>query len=384
MKDNLVDNINKEAKNEDWKTYVVWGIRILMAGMFFLSAYAKIYPSPSSYATISTFEVKQLYTMGFTEMLAKYFSRTLIGMEFALGVLMLFPFNLKKWVFPATILMLGIFCIELSYEIATVGNHGNCGCFGALLPMTPMAALTKNLVSIGLLVLLLTKFHKQIKEQNNFLVLTNVALACVLAVFMAVPLFKKPTETIDNSVQVENTNNDADTSTNQISSDPVNPTTPTNQTTQNTSAQTNEVKPVKPIGPPQKKSGYAKYFADVDNGKQILCFFAPSCDHCKNTAKELTQLKKANPDFPNIQILFMDEAAEEIPAFFDYAGAKYNYKVLDIIEFWNVLGSGKDTPGVAYFWNGKNIKFYYGTTETGSPSIFNKNELEKLVKKESW
>jgi len=379
MNENLVDNSNSETKIEDWKKVVIWCIRILMAGMFFLSAYAKIYPSPSSYATISTFEVKQLYTMGFTEMLAKYFSRTLIGMEFALGVLMLLPFNLKKWVIPATILMLGVFCIELSYEIATVGNHGNCGCFGALLPMTPLAALTKNLISIGLLTLLLTKFHKQIKEQNNFLVLTNIAFACILAVFMAVPLFKKPTETMDHSVQVENPNNETDTSSKQISA--LNPTT---STTQNTSAQTNEVKPVKPIGPPQKKSGYAKYFADVDNGKQILCFFAPSCDHCKNTAKELTQLKKSNPDFPTIQILFMDEAAEEIPSFFEYAGAKYNYKVLDIIEFWNVLGSGKDTPGVAYFWNGKNIKFYYGTTESGSPSIFNKNELEKLVKKESW
>lgn len=382
MNDQLVDNLNN--KNNDWKTYIAWGIRIAMAGMFFLSAYAKIYPSPSSYATISTFEVKQLYTMGFTEMLAKYFSRTLIGMEFALGVLMLFPFNLKKWVIPATILMLGIFCIELSYEIATVGNKGNCGCFGALLPMTPLQALTKNLISIGLLVLLLLKFEKNIKEKNNFLVLTNVSLACILCVFMAVPLFKKPTELTDSqntTPQVENTNT-GDSDTSSVQNAPVvNPEKPANATATNAS---NEAKPVKPVGPPQKSSGYAKYFADVDNGKQILCFFAPSCDHCKNTAKELTQLKKANPNFPQIQILFMDEAAEEIPAFFEFAGAKYNYKVLDIIEFWKVLGNGKDTPGVAYFWNGKNIKFYYGTTETGSPSIFNKNELEKVVKKETW
>ena len=41
-------------------------------------------------------------------MLAKIFSRALIGVEFGLGLLLLFPFDLKKWVIPALIAMLGL------------------------------------------------------------------------------------------------------------------------------------------------------------------------------------------------------------------------------------------------------------------------------------
>ena len=71
-----------------------WSIRIIVAGLFLVSALGKIFPDPSMYGTISTFEVQQLYPMGFSELLSKYFSRTLIGIEFALGFLLLFPFNL--------------------------------------------------------------------------------------------------------------------------------------------------------------------------------------------------------------------------------------------------------------------------------------------------
>ena len=65
--------------------YLPWSIRILIAGLFLVSAYGKIYPDPSAYGTISMFEIKQLYPMGFSVELAKIFSRALIGVEFGLG-----------------------------------------------------------------------------------------------------------------------------------------------------------------------------------------------------------------------------------------------------------------------------------------------------------
>src|SRR5205814_123197 len=127
-----------------------WTIRILISFLFLLSAVAKMYPSP--YFAISTFEVKQLYPMGFNETFASYFSRILIGLEIGLGILILQSNYLKKLIVPGTFLMLAVFVVELTVEsIMNGGNSGNCGCFGSLLPMTPIEAIVKNIVSMSML-----------------------------------------------------------------------------------------------------------------------------------------------------------------------------------------------------------------------------------------
>ncbi|MFM6934556.1 MAG: TlpA family protein disulfide reductase [Flavobacteriales bacterium] len=329
-----------------------WSIRTIVAGLFIISALGKIYPDPSMYGTISTFEVQQLYPMGFSELLAKYFSRTLIGIEFSLGILLLLPFNLKKWVIPSIILMLAVFCVHLSIEVMTKGNVGNCGCFGSLLPMTPVQAIMKNLLSIGLLALLVWKHDEVLPKKSNYLAMTNVVTACVLALFMLIPVFKKPS---DIGVSTDPVLTDTTTVHTSIGNTPV--------VENNTAVSLKDTvkTPEKPIGPKPKKSGFSKYYANIDQGKKILCFFAPSCEHCQATAKELSEMRKANPDFPEMQILFMDEATEEIPNFFKFAGATYNYKVLEVIEFWNAIGNEKNVPGVCYLWNGHVMKFYEGT-----------------------
>jgi thiol-disulfide isomerase/thioredoxin len=274
---------------------------------------------------------------------------------------------LKKWVIPAIILMLAVFCVHLSIEIATKGNVGNCGCFGSLLPMTPLQALLKNVLSIGLLGLLLWKHDEVLPKKSNFLAMTNIVTACILAMFMLIPTFKKPMDV------VESTTTDADTT---IVKDSVPPVVKGGNVVV---IPTDTVKtPEKPLGPKQKKSGFAKYYANIDQGKKILCFFAPSCEHCQETAKELTEMRKANPDFPEIQILFMDEAPEEIPNFFKFAGANYPNKVIEIIEFWNAIGNEKNVPGVCYLWNGNVMKFYEGTE---GPNKFSAKDLKLQLQK---
>lgn len=352
------------------KNVVPWSIRILISALFLVSAYAKIYPDPSYYFSITKFEYTQLYPMGFSQELAVYISRLLIGIEFALGFLLLFPFNLKKLVIPATIIMLAVFSIHLTIEILSGQNAGNCGCFGSLLPMTPLEALIKNLLSIGLLSILLLKFSDGIRINNNFLALTNITTLCILFLFMLIPIQKKTTAVTPVSVEVTEPEINTDVDTNTIKTNPV-----------NGEPQTTDVKPEEPKGPAKKASGYAKYFPKIDEGKKILCFFAPTCEHCMQTGKELTELRKADPNFPEVQIIFMDEAPEEIPAFFKFAEAEYKHMVMDIVAFWTALGNNKDTPGVVYLWNGNTLKFYNGTE---GKEKFNKAELKKLVKKESY
>ena len=108
-----------------------------------------------------------------------------------------------------------------------------------------------------------------------------------------------------------------------------------------------------------------------------MCFFVPGCEHCRDAAKDLNALQKKHKDFPEVQIVFMDEEAEKIPDFFKYAGKQFPYKVIDIIPFWTKLGTGKDTPGVVYLHNGNVIKYFDGITE----KAFNSKALEKVIYK---
>lgn len=364
----------KTSHMQNIERYLPWSIRIIIAGLFLVSAYGKIYPDPSAYGTISMFEVKQLYPLGFNTELAKIFSRSLIGIEFGLGLLLLFPFDLKKWVIPSVVLMLGVFVVHLSIQMAVSGNKGNCGCFGALLPMTPLEAILKNVLSIGLLLILWKRYGAQLPEKSNIWFLSTVLSLCMLLMFIFIPTYKAATVVQTPTPVVE-----------QVTA--INTATDVSQTQDPKALKTpvvvadtvGKVKKPKDLGPKPKKSGYEKYFANINEGKKLLCFFAPSCDHCRATAKQLVAMKNSIPDFPELQILFMDEAAEEIPDFFKFAGASFNFKTLDIIEFWGVLGGNRDVPGVAYLWNGNVVKFYHSPE---GPQAFNKEDLKTQLQKQ--
>lgn len=343
---------------------ISWILRIIISALFLLSAVAKLYPSP--YFAISTFEVKQLYPLGFSEGFAPYFSRILIGIEFALGICILLPHYLKKITIPATILLLAVFTIHLTYTTFISGNSGNCGCFGDLIPMTPVEAIIKNIIAIGLLVWLFKLLSAD--GTSNFWLLKSVGLGCILALFMVAPM-KSSTTTIDNSNFTE------EQSIGIVSDSTLSTVLPTIEKAIDS---INKIKEeVKIDEPTAKKSGFANFFPNIDKDKKILCFFAPGCDHCQETAKQLTEMRQKDKSFPEVSIIFMDEEVDKIPDFFTIAGKKYPYQIVDVISFWNVLGNTRDTPGVKYLWNGNEIKFYDGINE----NKFNAIELKKTIKK---
>ena len=353
------------------KKNISWIIRIVVALLFLVSAIAKLYPSP--YFAISTFEVKQLYTLGFSESLAPYFSRILIGIEFALGFLLLNNHYLKRITIPATIGLLSVFIIHLSYvTFLSGGNSGNCGCFGELIPMTPIEAIIKNIIAVGLLIWL-WKISENDKKSNIWM-LTSITLSCILGLFMLAPM-KASSTSISNSN--DNTNNNISTDTISKLTDSVK--TEEIKTTDSSKIRTEKVVEAikKEVGPKQSVSGYSDLYADIDKGQKILCFFVPGCEHCRDAAKDLNALQKKHKDFPEVQIVFMDEEAEKIPEFFKYAGKQFPHKIIDIIPFWTKLGTGKDTPGVLYIHNGNVIKFFDGIAE----KAFNSKAIEKVIYK---
>jgi thiol-disulfide isomerase/thioredoxin len=355
------------AIDQQMQTRIKWLLRGVLSFMFLLSAVAKLYPSP--HFALTTFEIKQLIPMGFGDVSAAYFSRTLIGCELALGIGLLQPHFFKRLVLPLSFLMLFVFSAQLTYEIATAGNQGNCGCFGALLPMTPVQALIKNILAMGMIIYLFRFTEKADDKKDSFLIST-IILASILAVFMVGPMRQVTTqvESIEDEIveePIEVSDVPADTLRSGSVKAPV-------DTLSGKPAQATQVKE-----PKKKKSGYKNWYADIDKGKKILCFFAPGCDHCKETAKELTQLKKEISDFPEVRIVFMDEEAELIPDFFTFAGAKYPFKIADIATFWQTMGTSRDTPAVIYLWNGNVIKEYDGINE----KKFVKSDFKKIVTK---
>lgn len=348
------------------KNYIAWSLRVLIAFLFLISAVAKMYPSP--YFAISTFEVKQLYPMGFSELTAAYFSRVLIGIEFALGILLLQSHFLKRIVIPATLLMLIVFTTHLSIEtFVNGGDSGNCGCFGSLLPMTPIEAIIKNVIAILLLGFLLYVLPKK-ETKGNIWIISTALFAFILMVFMLAPM--QPVS------QVNEMNTEIITPTIEAETQKKDTTAVDTITLKNEPTPTKIAAPIV-IEPTKKASGYASYFPTIDQGKKILSFFVPGCEHCRDAARALHEMKLKDKNFPEMKIIFMNEEAEKIPEFFQFAGAEYPYKIIEIIPFWKVLGNGRDTPGVKYLWNGNDYLYFDGIGE----NQFNAAALDKMVKK---
>lgn len=315
--------------NNRSKRQVVWGIRILVSALFILSALAKLHPSPVM--GIAAFETKYLGAIGVEGGSAKVFSRLLIGFELSLAILILLPYYLKKIVFPVTISLLSVFSIHLLVQVFN-GDASNCGCFGELIPMTPLEALIKNILTIGLLILPLTVFKDYLDEIKKINPLLVTGLSSSLLMFVLLP---------QGSSAISGTDTKSG------------------------------------------KSVYTKYFDDISEGNKLLCFFSPTCEHCMETGKQITALKKKYPGLvPEVRILFMDESDNgseiEIDTYFKFIGKKYNYKVLSIEDFVPLFWSDHDFPGVLYLYEGKERIFFDGTGE----KEFSTEKLLKEIKRE--
>jgi thiol-disulfide isomerase/thioredoxin len=350
-------------------------IRFLIFVLFVFSAVAKMFP-------IWAFE-KQLVDLGLMSWcMAPYFSRALIAIELALGVMIIQPHYLKRIVIPATIGLLVVFCAHLTIEMVKHGAmNGNCGCFGQLLPMTPLEAFIKNVITIVLLVFVYKNTSADNKSKNRFNVLLIIWLFATLLMYVAFPFCpcaKAATNPLPQ-VELEETMDDA-SSISETGKDVLG--VMPNDSGKTALDTIKKDSSVVEAGPAKVKSRFSDYavFGDkkvnIDNGKKIVCFFAAGCDHCQNTAKTLVKLSK-NPGFPKVYIFFMDEETFKIPEFFQYAGAQIPYRILDIPTFWTVLGDGGSTPGVFYMWNGNIVKNWVGTAE----NEFKEQELLQVLNK---
>jgi thiol-disulfide isomerase/thioredoxin len=294
---------------------------------------------------------------------APYFSRLLIALEAAIGIAILQRHFLKRFVIPVTAFLLVAFCVHLSIEMVKHGAmNGNCGCFGQLIPMTPLEAFIKNVLTLGLLVYIYRTSEEYEKGQNRFMVPMFIFSVSAFGMFALFPFCPCESETTSSEV-VEEIIEEPQTVSDSIATTAL----PIDSTVivVTSPIQANNVIEVAESEPPMVKSRFSEFKTiggkkvNLDEGKKIVCFFAPGCDHCRETAKELKALA-AKLKLPDTYIIFMDEEAFLIPEFIKETGFNKPYQVIDIPKFWTVLGSNASTPGLFYLWNGNIIKAFEG------------------------
>ena len=298
--------------------------RLLISGLFLLSAIAKLYPTPL-YGITKVFEEGQLIPMGFSEDFAPFLSRLIIAFEFFIAFAILQTHYIKKLIIPSTILLLIIFNVDLALDIF-VGNDENCGCFGQLIPMTPTEAFIKNIFTILLLIFIYRNVND--KKESSFLLLLNGYLIISVLMFSLLPIA-------------------TNSSSKQISS----------------------------------YSSYVDESFKINEGKKILCFFDAGCEHCMDAAKSLTEIASNSTEFPDVHIIFSDTEEGKIPDFLKYSGKEYSYQIMefynpddDINSYLEVLGFEYENPVIIYYNNGNQMRFYDGT---GS-NEYNARDFESL------
>jgi thiol-disulfide isomerase/thioredoxin len=356
------------------KQYLPYTTRVLVAIMFLVSGIVK--SGIGAMDPVWIFE-KQLIDVGVaTWDTAPIFARLIIALELAIGIGILQNHWLKRFVIPITAFVLIAFCVQLSYTIYVHGNNGNCGCFGNLIPMTPVQAIIKNVIALAMLVYIFKTSQERPKGKNNFLIPLGIYAVCAAFIFFMSPMKSSSTTDPNANQYVVPENIDGGDTTNttvpsNTSDTVVNPTNPTSNS---------QVEPEEQ-GPAAKKSKYAAFTqfgnkkVNLDQGKKLVCCFAPGCEHCLETATIIAEMQKKG-GMPEVYILFMDEEPEKIPDFFKTSKIKAQYRVLDIPAFWTLMGSF-DTPAVSYMWNGNILYESNGIAE----QQFDQSKLQAAIKK---
>jgi hypothetical protein len=291
---------NRKMENNITIQRRLYIIRTLIALLFVSSAILKLLP-------IEAFE-KTIYATGyFDKCLVPYVARAIIVIELFMGVLILQKHFLKKFIITGSIVLLVVFCLHLGLQLITSGNGGNCGCMGELIPMTPVQAILKNLLSLGLLIYLYVKTPTDTHRRHRYLFLPLIAITALIFYFYPVTCCCN-----ESSGQ---------------------------------------------------SSVFSKYIApsfDAENGIKVVALFNTTCDHCMEVGKQLASYTNQP-----IHILFGSdsnahgaELKAEIDNFFQETGKAWEFDTLEWAVFSNLINNYP--PRVVILNDGKIVGDFEG------------------------
>ncbi|MBP7808967.1 MAG: DoxX family protein [Bacteroidia bacterium] len=252
-------------------------LSVLMGLLFIYSGYTKLYPiEPFEYTFVD---------LGIGNWaLAPYIARFMIGLEFYIGLMLIFNLYLKKFTLKLTAALLVVFTIYLGIMILNEGNNSNCGCFGNAIAMTPFQAIVKNIIMLAIC-FVIYKFNEGItlgklgKVLNVSFLLTALAMPHILN-YVDLDYSQAYLNKPENNFILE-----LDTLYN------------------------NAYETVPP--------------KNLSQGKHVLAFMSLSCQHCRIAAKKIRLIHEKNPDIHFYFILngekekkkwfYLDTKTEDIP-----------------------------------------------------------------------
>lgn len=282
------------------KTVLLSLVSILAGSLFLYSAYTKLLP-------IQTFEYTLVEFVHMPWWLAAVASRLLVGIEAALGVLLLFNiYGSGKWVLKLSLTILFMFSIYLIYLWATVGNDVNCGCFGDVIWMSPSTSLIKNLVTIIVLFALL-KLHNGITAVwAKYAGIAMIVVITILPMFIFPVPMSKPSFLNKDKYEL------------------------------NLSAIYEDEENTPPS-------------VDVRQGKHIIAFMSLTCPHCKIAAYKMQLIRVDNPDISMLLVLNGDST--DLQAFWEKTKAQdIPHTMLFGKDFVSL--SGLNLPAIYWVNNG--------------------------------
>ena len=152
-------------------------LQIILAITFIFSAYTKAVGP--GFFEITLMDQGLAPNRAFAGHMARFF----IGLEFALGLLMFFPFFIKQ-LMQFTFLLLGGFTVHLIY-LWSIGDTENCGCFGEMISMTPEQSILKNLVMLAVAFVI---FKTAKSQKISKIIVFGFIGATILSMWLFLPM----------------------------------------------------------------------------------------------------------------------------------------------------------------------------------------------------
>lgn len=279
-------------------------LQIFLAATFLFSAYTKAI-APGFFEVL--IEQQGLVP---NRLYGAWATRATIALEVWLGL------GLLLSVFTRALLqisfgLLVVFSVHLCYLII-IGETGNCGCFGEMISMSPLASLGKNVVLLMVNGFLLRYKYKGNKKSGWIWALLPALFAAAVFVW---PISTEPDEVVAKFPVFE---------------------------------ETSEI--------------------DFTTGEYLVAVLNLSCEHCQEAAQELAELQRNGVALPKVVALFFEEGDTTVKQFNAKTNADFPYQMIGVNTFFDLIGSAP--PRVYWIKNGEVNQFWDENIADGIKTTF--------------
>lgn len=294
--------VSSSKKTMTTKEIVKLILRVLVGVMFITTAIMKLFSLDEFELYIYSFEILNFVTV-------TIFARLLIAFEFLIGVFLIAKIQYKYTWWLTMLTMIG-FTLFLIYA-AIFRNDSNCHCFGDFIELNPVSSIVKNLITIGILLL--------IKNEEDYQFRFKKWVAGIaVAIAVIVPFIVFPMDAVYNKFIGSN----------------------------------KEVN-ISAFGKMMQDTAIQR--PDIEHGNYFMAFYLPGCQYCKLSIKKIHSIAERN-DLDINRIKIMISGDEEHLRLFKEESQTENYPYYIISPFASMDIVYGQFPTFVYISDGEVIK----------------------------